>query len=168
MTVWKMCPHNEKYEISSAGGIRRGEKILRPFSAKNTGYMQIELSRERYSMHRLVAELFCPGKSEERNVVNHINGIRDDNRAENLEWVTHSENHKHSYLSGRVGSCKGKVGEDHPTSKPVEMLSMDGNVIKKYQSDIEATRDGFDGGCISRCCNGISRHHKGYKWRHAP
>lgn len=48
-------------------------------------------------VHRLVADAFVPGRSFDRNQVNHINGDRSDNRAENLEWVTQSENILHAY-----------------------------------------------------------------------
>ena len=69
--------------------------------ANNCGYLQIKLiaangKRKNELVHRLVALHFIDnpeGKAE----VNHINHIRSDNRAENLEWLTKSENNKKSY-----------------------------------------------------------------------
>lgn len=56
------------------------------------GYKYVHLrERENYQVHRLVAKAFIPNP-DNLPCVNHKNGIRDDNRAENLEWCTYSEN----------------------------------------------------------------------------
>lgn len=85
------------------------ERILKPAKDSN-GYMRVSLTINKksktYKVHRLVASEFCPmyiGKNE----VNHINGIKDDNRSENLEWVNRSENVKHSFKTGLAKSRKG-------------------------------------------------------------
>jgi hypothetical protein len=53
--------------------------------------------RVRRLVHQLVAESFLPGKPEHANCVNHLNGIKQDNRAANLEWTTLEENMKHAW-----------------------------------------------------------------------
>lgn len=76
---------------------RKGKKI-KPAIDKD-GYLRVTLSRggERHSyyVHRLVVKAFIPNP-ENKPTVNHINGIKNDNRVENLEWATHKEQKRHS------------------------------------------------------------------------
>lgn len=66
----------------------------------NCGYYRVELSKsgkqKKYFVHRLVATAYIPNKDNFPQV-NHINGNKLDNRVENLEWCTASQNHKHSF-----------------------------------------------------------------------
>lgn len=68
---------------------------------------------ESRKVHRMVADAFCGGRSEERNEVNHIDGNTENNHFSNLEWVTSSENHKHALKSGLAS----------PPPNPTEMDS---------------------------------------------
>ena len=71
--------------------------------------------RKVMSVHRLVAETFIPNP-DNRPEVNHKNGIKWDNRVENLEWVTKSENMNHAILNGLSNS----IGETHYGAKLTE------------------------------------------------
>lgn len=79
---------------NKTGNICKGAK-------HGNGYLTIYLrlndgSRKKFFMHRLIAEAFCE-KHEGCDFVDHINGYRNDNRAENLQWVTASENTQRGY-----------------------------------------------------------------------
>lgn len=163
---WKDIEGHPGYEVSSLGRIRRGATILRPWAAKNTGYLQVDLAGCRRSVHRLVAFAFCPGKRPGL-IVNHRNGARSDDRASNLEWVTPSENQRHSYRElGRVGSCKGVFGGAHPTSKAVVRISPSGDRVR-YECASDAFPEGFKSAGISNACRGKAATHKGYRWEFA-
>lgn len=66
-------------------------------------------------IHRLIAQTFIPN-SENKLEVNHIDGNKQNNNIENLEWCTKSENHKHAF---KIGLCKPNniKGDDHSCSK---------------------------------------------------
>lgn len=73
----------------------------------NKGYIRVKIGGKPKMLHRVVGELFVPGKEPEKEI-NHINGIRDDNRASNLEWVSHKENIRHSIevLNHKIGGAR--------------------------------------------------------------
>jgi hypothetical protein len=100
----------EMYLVSSEGAVTN-TRTGRVLKAETTfyGYARITVSFEgkikRFSVHRLVAEHFVPNP-DNKPVVNHLDGVKLNNSASNLEWCTHSENHQHAYLHGlsRKGS----------------------------------------------------------------
>lgn len=101
--IWKDIKGYEGlYQVSSLGGIKRlvsekcrKERFLAITKDKKKGYCRVMLSKKnctkRFLLHRLLAEHFIPNK-ENKLCVDHINGVRDDNRIENLRWCTHKEN----------------------------------------------------------------------------
>ena len=74
----------------------KGKRNLKP-ALDNAGYLKVNLGRYRTrNIHRLVAETFILNPEEKRDV-NHKDGNKLNNNVSNLEWVSHSENIKHSY-----------------------------------------------------------------------
>jgi len=69
---------------------------LRKLNRNDHGYERVTINYKQYAVHRLVALQHIPNP-ENKEHVNHKNGIKWDNRVENLEWVTRSENTIHAY-----------------------------------------------------------------------
>lgn len=97
MEIWKFV--NERYEISNTGKLRNGNHILKGIVG-NCGYVQYSMYlgnyKRKYELaHRLVAKAFIENPDNKAEV-NHIDCNRLNNNVENLEWVTHSENIRHS------------------------------------------------------------------------
>lgn len=117
MSSWKEIPNTKgRYQVNDNGDVisfQPGKPpVLKKIRIDRGGYATVRLSvngkQKTCFVHRLVAEAFLDnelGKYE----VNHINGIKTDNRVNNLEWVTHAENIQHAYAAGLIQGLGKKV-----------------------------------------------------------
>ncbi len=173
MEIWKDIEDYEGiYQISNLGKLKsfKGSKemILNP-GIKSTGYVATTLCKQSTKyvrIHRLVANAFIPNP-ENKPCINHKNGIKHDNRAENLEWCTYSENMLHAYKTGlKKHHYIGKTGKDHCASRPIIQYSMTGEKIDEHESQMNAERKtGIRHEYISRSCRGKVELSSGYIWR---
>ena len=146
--IWKdIKGYYGKYQISNYGNIKivKNNTIMKK-QINEKGYEKIRLSdgykRKSYRVHRLVAETFIPNH-ENKYEINHINGIKTDNRVENLEYCTRIDNMHHAVDKGLYKyNCQKVVCLE---------------TGKQYDSIREASRDtGIKQETISKdlkCCN---------------
>ena len=197
--IWKDIEGYEGlYQVSNLGRVKslpkpinvpgRGvyyskEKIIK-LSKNRGGYLEAHLCKEGkmkvMRVHRLVANAFI-SNPKNKEQVDHINTIRDDNRVENLRWATRSENinnpltkeKQKKSLKGNNLGCKnhfyGKKGKDCINSKRIFCLDIN---TEKVLYTFECAREvgeflGISYSHIGDCCNGKRNHTGGYKWKFA-
>lgn len=174
------------YEVSSDGRVFGVDRVIRtrhstqrtktirgkelPLRKASGGYVSVSLSRDgksrHHSVHRLVLMAFAGEPLACQTDGNHKNGVRTDNRIENLEWVTRSENHVHKFrvLCSRH-SMTGKFDSDHHRS--IGVVASDpktGEVRLRFGSMMGAHRAGYQSSKISNCISGKRKTHAGLVW----
>lgn len=176
------------YRVSSFGNVFsvRYGKNLSVWKDKD-GYLRCSLTNNgkvrQTSIHRLVADSFIENK-ENKPEVNHKNGIRSDNRIENLEWVTSLENQRHKYnilgyfpskesISKMIDGAKKyaklpKVKKERAEKMRLQFSKkiIDITTGTIFNSQREAAQSlKCTQGLISMVCNGERTHTKGHVFR---
>lgn len=162
--MWKKIYYNNietNYSISDIGEVRNDITgyILKPAIQQGYAHVTIYINKKgkRVKIHRLVANAFIPNP-DNKPYVNHIDGIRSNNRVENLEWVTASENTQHAVDTGLFLPTR---------EKSVTQFSLDGEKIATYKSASEASRETNSlQEKITMCCQRQRQTHNGYQWRY--
>lgn len=174
MEIWKDVPgYIGLYKVSNYGRVKSVKKqlVLKTCGSGNR-YKIVALCngmRKTFRVHRLVAAAFIPNP-DNKPCIDHIDGDRANNHADNLRWVTYLENNNNPITKKRLSennakNMQGKEGVLHPNSKPVRMMK-NGVCLKIYQSIHLAKKDGFNDTLIIRCCKGRMKKHKGYNWEY--
>ena len=182
--IWKTAVYDgiiydELYKVSNLGRIlslnynHTGKPGLMNPGTDKDGYLKVNLSKngeyKTCSVHRLVATVFLPNP-EGKPCINHkIEGDKGkkinmvffnkdgsiDKERTTIEWVTPKENNDYGTHNERVAKA---------LSKRVLQLTLDGDLIREWESTAECGRNGFDQGHVAACCLGKRKTHKGFLW----
>ena len=135
--VWKPIPNCNGYFASSLGRIKRADgKIMKQWG---TPYLVINLVQgdiqRKFLVHRLVCATFHENP-DNKSDVNHINGNKFDNRAVNLEWVSHKENMRHAWHNGLItGDMISKAQKGRHLSEEHKQHISEGNRGKRLSEE---------------------------------
>jgi len=175
-----------RYRVSNYGNIISAPKITNKNPeyrkerflklSNHGGYTRVVLSKadgtkERFLVHRIVASHFIDNK-DNKPYINHKNGVKSDNRVDNIEWVTPKENVIHALKTGLRSKPSltwlNKSGSNHPKSKSVEMIDKNGAVINVFDSITLAAAfvKAKTSAHIGSCCKGKRKTSNGYNWRY--
>lgn len=184
--IWKNIAGFEgKYQVSNLGRIKGLPRYVSNHVGKillkerilnghpiTKGYIQVQLSyrpRVLKLIHVLVAQAFIPNPNNYPQV-NHINGIKSDNRVENLEWCTNSMNQLHAYKNG-LRKPSIDVWKTRTEAKiPINKYTLDGVFIERYDSVSSALRSiGVQsrGSTLFRVLKSGREIYKGFRFRYA-
>ena len=201
--IWKdIQGHEGRYQVSNMGRVRSLPRVVNNHTGELLvkgkilsqrsdfkGYMRIDLidnngKKHYYGVHRLVAMAFIDNP-DNKPQINHIDGKKDNNTVDNLEWVTNQENHDHAILNGLYPNqgklrkhrkeqiANGNNKKGIPGRKPRIVLQINPitkEVIAEHLSIADAAKSV---GCrtpsnISGCCRNERGRKtvKGYEWRY--
>ena len=162
-----------RHEVLCSMGSRFvNERILRPYLDYH-GYYRLELSflgkRKKYFIHQLVALAFLPNPNNYK-IINHKDGIKINNKPDNIEWCNYSYNEKYSYrVLGKKPNCpgKGKFGEHSSQSKPITQFTKSGIVVAHFVS-LKSASDSIGAlyTSIAKAAEGKRKTFKGFIWKY--
>ena len=156
---WKKVTVDDKREIdvSDHGRVKLNSGKITYGSLSTTGYLCMSFKYKQFYVHRLVCLAFNPTENPELVVVDHKDGNKFNNKAENLEFVTIAEN----VQRGRTAGCLA--------TQPVCQFTLEKELVAIFPSAAAAGRfiDGNAGNMCRICCGGRKTYErKGFLWRY--
>lgn len=171
--IWRDIKEYEGlYQISNWGNVKRlshkrydrnqilKERKIKVIYPKNKWYPYLSLCKEgkyinKY-LHRILAETFIPNPNNEP-CINHIDGNKQNNSLDNLEWCSFSHNNREAH----------KLGLNKGTAKTTLQYDKQGNFIKEWFSTRKAEHDlHIANGKVSDCCIGKRKTAGGFVWKY--
>ena len=152
--LWRDWPRDPRVKVSNKGNViscKRGACSPYKVWDNGHGYQQVGAGRSPQYVHRMVAETWIDNPNHYKEV-NHIDGDKDNNRVENLEWATRGQNIRHSYRTGL-----------NKRATPIRIVETD----EVFESQAEcARRIGVSQGNISDCLAGRRSTCRGYHFEY--
>ena len=177
--IWKpVAGYEGLYEVSNMGRVKSLERkitfkdgrtkvfkkmILKPID-NGYGYLRVGLSKNGIiklcHVHRLVARAFVPNDDPENKThINHRDEDKHNNSADNLEWCNQRYNNNYGTRNQRVSE---------KNSKPIKQIDVAGNVVRIWESAIEAAKHfNHSNITICNCLHGRQRTAFGFCWEYA-
>jgi hypothetical protein len=113
----KIC---EGYYVYKSGRVKGPRGFLKPWIDKS-GYLKVDV-RRKVRVHQLVMKAFGPKQPSEKHEINHIDGNKQNNNIENLEWLTHQENIQHAFDNGLAKPTYGNKRIHDSTKAEIKSL----------------------------------------------
>lgn len=157
-----------RYSVTRDGRVYSNvtQRWLKPIKHP-LGYVCVNLTlrdgkggKKQHLIHVLIAQAFVPNP-ENKPTVNHKNGVKADNRADNLEWATYSENHAHAYRE--LGRCVN-AATLRDSSRPCALVTADGKTMRFKSARAAAEATGLRERSVARACRGERKTCGGYWW----
>jgi hypothetical protein len=158
--TWKPVEQFPGYELSNNGMIRNANTKLVPKTVHHAnGYEYASVKSRMQSMHQLVLVTFV-GPAPDGCTPNHKNGIKNDNRLDNLEWSNASEQLQHAWNTGLITR--------EAVSQAVIQMTKDGTVVNEWPSFTDAAKSvGVNRTSVARAAHAGSVS-AGFRWKVVP
>ena len=175
MEAWKAVAGTKGFiEVSNEGRVRsllKGKPQILKTQADNKGYHRVRVTIERdkmsFKVHREVARAFIDNPNNLPQV-NHKDGNKNNNAADNLEWVTNKDNAHHAIKNGLWDSVfEATKKENERRKKPIIAYRIDGYPCTRYYDSISEAEKDIGSRHICDVLKGIRSQAKGWAFQYA-